>query len=209
MGRAGSTDPGRRGAAVPRRGQYPGRERASTSWKTACCGYRGPEGVVVADIAEGTSAAGVGLARGDVLLAIDDRPVQAVSDVIEALHAAEAGATARYTVLRLGAPRGRRSANCPHSERRAAVLLPARLDRSFHVARGGRGPAAPAARPGDGPFLLALGGVLRPLHVLVQRPPGSPRLDLLLGRRPVHPAASGAVSAFYARVPGAQPAVGG
>ena len=64
---------------------------------------QGPEGVVVADIAEGTSAAGVGLARGDVLLAIDDRPVQAVSDVIEALHAAEAGATARYTVLRLGA----------------------------------------------------------------------------------------------------------
>ena len=64
---------------------------------------QGPEGVVVADIAEGTPAAAVGLTRGDVLLAIDDRPVQAVSDVIGALHAAEAGATARYTVLRLGA----------------------------------------------------------------------------------------------------------
>jgi two-component system NtrC family sensor kinase len=64
---------------------------------------QGPEGVVVADIAEGTPAAAVGLARGDVLLAIDDSPVQAVSDVVGALHAAEAGATARYTVLRLGA----------------------------------------------------------------------------------------------------------
>ena len=63
----------------------------------------GPEGVVVADIAEGTPAAAVGLALGDVLLAIDDRPVQAVSDVVGALHAAEAGTTARYTVLRLGA----------------------------------------------------------------------------------------------------------
>ena len=62
-----------------------------------------PEGVVVADIAEGTPAAAVGLARGDVLLAIDDGPAQDVSDVVRALHAAEAGATARYTVLRLGA----------------------------------------------------------------------------------------------------------
>ena len=64
---------------------------------------QGPEGVVAADIAEGTPAVAVGLARGDVLLAIDDRLVQDVSDVVTALHAAEAGATARYTVLRLGA----------------------------------------------------------------------------------------------------------
>ena len=64
---------------------------------------QGPEGVVAADIAEGTPAVAVGLARGDVLLAIDDRLVQDVSDVVTALHAAEAGATARYTILRLGA----------------------------------------------------------------------------------------------------------
>jgi two-component system NtrC family sensor kinase len=61
------------------------------------------EGVVASEIADGTPAAAVGLARGDVLLAIDDRPVQSVSDVFAALHAAEAGAAARYTVLRLGA----------------------------------------------------------------------------------------------------------
>ncbi|MBM3820758.1 MAG: PAS domain S-box protein [Acidimicrobiia bacterium] len=61
-----------------------------------------PEGVVAAEIAEGTPAARVGLQPGDVLLAIDDRPVQQVSDVVAALHEAEAGASARYTVLRLG-----------------------------------------------------------------------------------------------------------
>jgi PAS domain S-box-containing protein len=61
-----------------------------------------PQGVVAADIAEGTSAATAGLERGDVLLAIDDRPVQQLSDVVDALHAAEAGASARYTILRLG-----------------------------------------------------------------------------------------------------------
>ena len=63
----------------------------------------GPEGVVAADIAEGTPAAAVGLVRGDVLLAINDRPVQSVSDVVGALHETEADAMARYTVLRLGA----------------------------------------------------------------------------------------------------------
>ena len=62
----------------------------------------GPEGVVASDIAAGSPAADVGLRRGDVLLAIDNRPVQQVTDVQEALRAAEAGAQARYMVLRLG-----------------------------------------------------------------------------------------------------------
>ena len=62
----------------------------------------GPEGVLAAEIAEGTPAAAVGLMRGDLLLAIDDQPVQEVSDVVAALHSSEAGASARYTVLRLG-----------------------------------------------------------------------------------------------------------
>lgn len=62
----------------------------------------GPDGVVVAEIAEDTPAMAVGLAPGDVLLAIDDRPIQTVSDVVDALHATEAGTTARYTILRLG-----------------------------------------------------------------------------------------------------------
>lgn len=60
------------------------------------------EGIVAAEIAEGTPAAAVGLRRGDVLLSIDDRPIQDVEDVLDVLHASEAGATLRYTVVRLG-----------------------------------------------------------------------------------------------------------
>lgn len=60
------------------------------------------EGVVASEIAPGTPAAAVGLKRGDLLLAIDDRPVQQVPDVVAALHRARSGSTARYTVLRLG-----------------------------------------------------------------------------------------------------------
>ncbi len=64
---------------------------------------QGQEGVVASEIAEGTPAASVGLSRGDVLLAIDDRPIQDVADVVNALHSSHEGAAARYTVLRLGA----------------------------------------------------------------------------------------------------------
>src|SRR5688572_20004703 len=61
------------------------------------------DGVVVAtEIAPGTPAESTGLERGDVLLAIDNRPVQDVADVIAALHASDREATLRYTVLRLG-----------------------------------------------------------------------------------------------------------
>ena len=59
-------------------------------------------GVVAADIAPGTPAESIGLKRGDILLAIDNQPVQEVADVVAALHAAGRGATLRYTVLRLG-----------------------------------------------------------------------------------------------------------
>jgi two-component system NtrC family sensor kinase len=61
-----------------------------------------PEGVVAAQVAIDSPAAAVGLQRGDLLLAIDDRPVQNTGDVIRVLHANEAGNTVRYTVLRLG-----------------------------------------------------------------------------------------------------------
>jgi two-component system, NtrC family, sensor kinase len=61
-----------------------------------------PEGVVAADIAAGTPAAAVGLKRGDLLLAIDDEPVQEVADVVAALHQSTTDSTLRYTVLRFG-----------------------------------------------------------------------------------------------------------
>jgi two-component system NtrC family sensor kinase len=60
------------------------------------------EGVVAADVAPKTPAEAIGLHPGDVLLAIDDRPIQQVDDVVAALHAAERGETLRYTVVRLG-----------------------------------------------------------------------------------------------------------
>jgi len=60
------------------------------------------EGVVAADIADGTPAAAVGIQRGDLLIAIDDRPIEDPSDVVEILHGAGRGETLRYTVLRLG-----------------------------------------------------------------------------------------------------------
>jgi two-component system, NtrC family, sensor kinase len=62
-----------------------------------------PQGVVAQEIAAGTPAQEVGLAPGDVLLAIDGEPVQQVDDVIRALHRGRAGTELRYTVVRLGA----------------------------------------------------------------------------------------------------------
>src|SRR5262245_53076868 len=60
------------------------------------------EGVVAADIAAGTPAEAVGLRRGDLLIAVDDRPIEDLKDVVAALHAAQPGSLLRYTVLRLG-----------------------------------------------------------------------------------------------------------
>ena len=62
----------------------------------------GGGGVVASDIARRSPAAQVGLKAGDVLIAIDDRPVQEIADVIAIMHAAHRDQTLRYTVLRLG-----------------------------------------------------------------------------------------------------------
>ena len=58
--------------------------------------------VVAGEIAGGSAAAHVGVKPGDVLLAIDDQPVEQVADVTRALHAGEEGSSLRYTLLRLG-----------------------------------------------------------------------------------------------------------
>ena len=63
----------------------------------------GADGVVVEEVAKGSPAERVGITRGDLLLAIDDRPIQSASDVVDVLHeAAGDQRTLRYTVLRLG-----------------------------------------------------------------------------------------------------------
>jgi hypothetical protein len=65
-------------------------------WKT------GAHGVVAAEIATGTPAERAGIRAGDVLLALDGRPVRSSDDVVAAFHASEADARVRYTLLRLG-----------------------------------------------------------------------------------------------------------
>src|SRR5262245_3875465 len=63
----------------------------------------GPDGAVVDEVAKGSPAERVGLKRGDLLLAIDDRPIQSAADVLDVLHdAGNDERTLRYTVLRLG-----------------------------------------------------------------------------------------------------------
>lgn len=61
-----------------------------------------PDGVTALEVAPRTPAASVGLKPGDLLLAIDDQPVQSVDDVDSALGRAGNGTSVRYTVLRLG-----------------------------------------------------------------------------------------------------------
>src|SRR5688500_16394538 len=60
------------------------------------------EDVVAAEIAPGSSAERTGVRRGDVLISIDDRPVEQVADVVDALHEARLGTTLRYNLIRLG-----------------------------------------------------------------------------------------------------------
>jgi len=59
-----------------------------------------PDGVVAAEIADGTPAAAAGVRRGDVLLQIDTQLIEQPSDVVQILHARRAGNTLTYTLLR-------------------------------------------------------------------------------------------------------------
>ena len=61
-----------------------------------------PEGLVAAEVAGGTAAEQAGLRPGDVLVAIDGRPVESTNDVWEVLHSAQRGTRLEYAVLRLG-----------------------------------------------------------------------------------------------------------
>ena len=56
--------------------------------------------VAAAEVAKGTAAERAGLHRGDVLLAIGDREIQHVDDVVQVLHTSHAGSTLHYLVMR-------------------------------------------------------------------------------------------------------------
>ncbi|HVC19634.1 MAG TPA: ATP-binding protein [Vicinamibacterales bacterium] len=62
----------------------------------------GQQGVTAGDIAAASPAEAAGIRSGDVLLAIDGKPVQAVADVSRVLHAGSKGTTLHYTLLRFG-----------------------------------------------------------------------------------------------------------
>ena len=61
--------------------------------------------IVAAEIAPDTAAEHAGMKPGDVLLAIDGRPIDRVDEVVTALHASRAGQALRYTVARVRAQR--------------------------------------------------------------------------------------------------------
>ena len=61
-----------------------------------------PEGVVAAEVGEGSPAALAGLRPGDLLLALDGGAIETPSDVADALHRSDQSTRLRYTLLRLG-----------------------------------------------------------------------------------------------------------
>ena len=60
-------------------------------------------GVVATEVAPGSAAAGAGIERGDVLLAVNGSPIDTPADVIEFQHRGVAGTRLKYTLIRLGA----------------------------------------------------------------------------------------------------------
>ena len=59
------------------------------------------DGVTAAEVAARTPAAAAGVQVGDVLLAVDGRPIDRRADVIDLLHNSREGQARRYTLLRL------------------------------------------------------------------------------------------------------------
>jgi two-component system, NtrC family, sensor kinase len=60
------------------------------------------EGVIAAEVAPRGPGAAAGIVPGDILLAIDGAPVEAPQDVIDVMHASEAGHRLRYTLMHRG-----------------------------------------------------------------------------------------------------------
>ncbi len=61
-----------------------------------------PDGITAAELADRAPAARAGVRLGDVLLAIDGRPVESPADVVATAHAAGSATPLTYTLLRLG-----------------------------------------------------------------------------------------------------------
>ena len=61
-----------------------------------------PEGLVANAVAAGSPGERAGVEPGDVLLAVDDRPIESAEDLLAVLHASRDETRLSYTVLRLG-----------------------------------------------------------------------------------------------------------
>jgi two-component system NtrC family sensor kinase len=61
-------------------------------------------GVVAAEIAAPSAASRAGVRTGDILIAIDNQPIEGRADVLAIQHAARPGDRHTYTLLRLGSP---------------------------------------------------------------------------------------------------------
>src|SRR5262245_29705581 len=59
------------------------------------------EGVTAVEVAQGSAADRAGIKQGDVLLAINNRPVQSRNEVHESQHQAHEGTRVRYSLGRL------------------------------------------------------------------------------------------------------------
>ena len=61
-----------------------------------------PEGITAVEVAPGTPAAEAGVRKGDILVAVDGKPVETLDEVLQRLHRGREGEAVRYQVLRFG-----------------------------------------------------------------------------------------------------------
>ena len=159
------------------------------------------EGVTAVDVAPGSAADVAGVRPGDILLAVNGAPVQTAADVIAYQHRGREGTELSYVARSsrnsTSAP-GFAGGRQPHD----FDVLRAGSRRPVHLAGRRVGSCSTAPGSGDAALLLVVRGVLRRLHVLVQRPVRSIGLDVLLGRRGRDGAVAAAPAALHAGLPG-------
>ena len=139
------------------------------------------EGVTAVDVAPGSAGDAAGIQRGDILLAVNGAPVQTAGGRRRVPAPRPRRDTrSRTPCVRLGTQQALEVSLAPATRASSMYFVLAAVG-LVHVAGRRVGPPAAAARSGDAAFLLAVRRVLRRVHVLVQRPVRSPRLDVLLG----------------------------
>ncbi len=141
-----------------------------------------PEGTVAVEVASRGAAAVAGLERGDLLLAIDGRPVESPQTVLDLVRGAQEGSRLVHD-SQAGRPAGALHRGAAGAWRPASTLLRPGSGCDLHAPGRCRRPGEPPGRPRHAALLLAVHGLLRRLCVLVQRPARQARLGVLLGRR--------------------------